>query len=409
MGAMPLRRRLAEGHVGVGHRSARTVLLAALAVALVAGCDPVSVAPLRELPLADVAPGDPPPEAPAGERAPAGGAPVLLREWACSGYRPWKYIVIHHSSTPGGSAAAFDAYHRSKGYDGLGYHFVITNGDGGPDGEIQVGRRWRLQKWGAHTGGTPDNEYNNRGIGICLVGDFNETRPTPGQLASLRLLVGQFMAGFDVERARVVGHRDAPGASTDCPGESLHGYIHGQMWLDMRAVSRGQVSQVSGFVGRTTPRLLRSISVTTGRRTRPETGTQAPSSCLPNAPDRAAPSLSLLGAALVIYALTGQLLATLAVCGFPARTVPEARTTVAARRSMSVTTGRSTRPKNGTRVSLLPHPECASSPFRKLFLPRAGLSPALRRQADSTIRRDCLRLPSLVLGKMPRPRDGTHF
>jgi len=155
--------------------------------------------------------------------------PAPEADWEPGAYRPWRYIVVHHSAGPSGNAEVFDQWHRARGWDGLGYHFVITNGDGGPDGAVQVGRRWRIQKWGAHTGGTPDNEYNNFGIGICLVGDFSETRPTPSQLASLRKLVDFLARRYDIPPGRVVGHRDAPGATTDCPGLALWKYVHGPL------------------------------------------------------------------------------------------------------------------------------------------------------------------------------------
>ena len=90
-----------------------------------------------------------------------------------------------------------------------------------------MGQRWRSQKWGAHTGGTRNNEYNNFGIGICLVGDFSSRTPAPAQLAALDRLVCYLMAAYDIPPERVVGHRDAPGASTECPGDALHAYMDG--------------------------------------------------------------------------------------------------------------------------------------------------------------------------------------
>jgi len=83
--------------------------------------------------------------------------------------RNWRHIVIHHSATATGSAASFDREHRERGWEGLGYHFVIGNGTGTGDGQVEVGYRWRNQQRGAHAGNL---EYNEYGIGICLVGDF---------------------------------------------------------------------------------------------------------------------------------------------------------------------------------------------------------------------------------------------
>ena len=96
----------------------------------------------------------------------------------------WHYIVIHHSATPSGGAKAFDRMHREKGWDELGYHFVVGNGTDTGDGQIEVGSRWPKQKWGAHAK-TPDNRFNKTGIGICLVGNFDTERPTRAQMASL--------------------------------------------------------------------------------------------------------------------------------------------------------------------------------------------------------------------------------
>jgi len=147
--------------------------------------------------------------------------------WTADGYRQWRYIVIHHSAGDNGNARMFDAAHRRRGWDELGYHFVINNGKGGPDGYIEAGSRWKKQKWGAHCGGTPNNEYNNYGIGICLVGDFRHGMPTPAQLASLRRLVYHLVARYHIPPESVVGHRQCPNANTQCPGKTLLLWING--------------------------------------------------------------------------------------------------------------------------------------------------------------------------------------
>ena len=119
----------------------------------------------------------------------AAPAPVLRRPGIPQEWMPlvpannWRWIVIHHSATPTGSAAIFDREHKSKGWDELGYHFVVGNGTFTHDGQIEVGPRWPKQKWGAHAK-TPDEQFNNYGIGICLVGNFDLDRPSPAQLQS---------------------------------------------------------------------------------------------------------------------------------------------------------------------------------------------------------------------------------
>lgn len=141
------------------------------------------------------------------------------RDWVPSApARAWKWIVIHHSATPSGSAAVFDKMHREKGWDELGYHFVIGNGTNSGNGQVEVGSRWPKQKWGAHAK-TPDNQYNDYGIGICLVGNFDIERPTAQQMQSLAKLVSYMMKTYNIPASRVIGHKDTK--STDCPGKYM--------------------------------------------------------------------------------------------------------------------------------------------------------------------------------------------
>lgn len=195
---------------------------AVCALVVLGGCT-MPPEPLAELPVHDLdlsVPRNAPPPEPALRPWEQDHDP-----WAVSKPRAWRYIVIHHSATDNGNAADFDAHHRRRGWDGLGYHFVIDNGRGGPDGRVEVGSRWRLQKAGAHTGGTPRNEYNESGIGICLVGDFTCGMPSEAQLASLHRLVSYLVAHYDIRPENIIGHCDAPGAATECPGTVLHRYI----------------------------------------------------------------------------------------------------------------------------------------------------------------------------------------
>jgi len=119
----------------------------------------------------------------------------------------WKFIVIHHSATNTGNAKSFDEYHRSRGFGGLAYHFVIGNGHGSKDGEIEVGFRWKDQMAGTHV--TVNSWYHNIfGIGICLVGDFTTHKPTEKQMAALTGLVAYLMKQYDIPIENVIGHKD---------------------------------------------------------------------------------------------------------------------------------------------------------------------------------------------------------
>lgn len=131
----------------------------------------------------------------------------------------WEWIIIHHSDSSYGSAAIMDKWHRQRGFDELGYHFVIGNGTNSGDGQIEVGPRWPKQKWGAHDNAL-DNRYNLNGIGICLIGNFNDTRPTAKQMHSLVKLVVYLMRTYHIPPDRVLGHGETK--VTQCPGKYLN-------------------------------------------------------------------------------------------------------------------------------------------------------------------------------------------
>jgi hypothetical protein len=133
--------------------------------------------------------------------------------------RKWRFIIVHHSATPTGNAAKFDADHRAQGWDELGYDFVIGNGTLSGDGQIEIGPRWVKQTTGAHCKVAGHPEYNELGIGICLVGNFNETRPTEAQMRSLAWLIRGLMERYHIPKSRVLGHGMLK--PTDCPGKQF--------------------------------------------------------------------------------------------------------------------------------------------------------------------------------------------
>lgn len=196
------------------------MLLVVGSLAWCAGCSPRPLDPLAELPVHNL-------NLPESGKSATGKRPTAdtKHKWYAKSGRTWRYIVLHHSATRGGCARVFDRAHRRRGWDELGYHFVITNGRGGSDGRVEVGSRWKKQKWGAHCGGTPNNEFNEHGIGICVVGNFTSSLPTPKQLSSLKKLLVYLMRTYKISADNVIGHRCAPKAKTACPGDRFHKYL----------------------------------------------------------------------------------------------------------------------------------------------------------------------------------------
>jgi hypothetical protein len=143
------------------------------------------------------------------------------RDWAPAIHpRPWKWIILHHSATPSGGARKFDADHRARGFDDLGYDFVIGNGTETANGQIEVGPRWHSQRIGAHTQDPSGaNRFNEYGIGICYVGNFDITRPTQAQLNSSAKLVAYLMKTYHIPADHILRHRDCK--HTDCPGNNF--------------------------------------------------------------------------------------------------------------------------------------------------------------------------------------------
>lgn len=118
-------------------------------------------------------------------------------------------IIVHCTATPRGrhvTTEEIDRWHRERGFDCIGYHYVIYT-----DGSIQKGRdEW---KTGAHCLG-----HNQRSIGVAYVGGTEadgsaaDTR-TDAQKVALRELIVELKGRYG--NARVYGHRDF--AAKACP------------------------------------------------------------------------------------------------------------------------------------------------------------------------------------------------
>ena len=123
--------------------------------------------------------------------------------------RTIKYIILHCSGTepdPHLGAFAIDRYHRSIGWDCIGYHFIVRT-----DGRVERGRI--LEKAGAHCLG-----FNKESIGVCYVGGTHcgknvDTR-TPEQKFSLEQLVKKLHKQYP--KAIIAGHNDFT-HDKDCP------------------------------------------------------------------------------------------------------------------------------------------------------------------------------------------------
>ena len=118
-------------------------------------------------------------------------------------------IVVHCTATPAGrdvTAADVDLWHRRRGFDSIGYHYLVRL-----DGRIERGRPESAV--GAHCLG-----HNTRSIGVCYAGGCDErmqpadTR-TPEQRRALFRLLSELKLRYP--DAQIRGHRDF--AAKGCP------------------------------------------------------------------------------------------------------------------------------------------------------------------------------------------------
>ncbi len=113
------------------------------------------------------------------------------------------FIVVHNQAGTG-PPEAIHAYHKSLGWLGIAYHYVVRL-----DGSVHRGRpEWAMGGHTAHYGNT---------IGVMFEGnyDLRRTMPRPQREAGLALIA-------DLKRRYKVpvrGHREMPLNYTSCPGK----------------------------------------------------------------------------------------------------------------------------------------------------------------------------------------------
>lgn len=142
----------------------------------------------------------------------------------------FKYIVIHHSWTGDThicNTKAIDRYHKSLGWDCIGYHYTIEKI--GAMVEICNGRP--LDKVGAHAKG-----WNRKALGICVIGNFDLTPPDEEKITLLIYLINRLRYIFSIDIPDVIGHRECWEIEGKQPPKSCPGWafsmnqIRKQLW-----------------------------------------------------------------------------------------------------------------------------------------------------------------------------------
>lgn len=143
---------------------------------------------------------------------------------SCAAYWPkrWRYIVVHHSAGGYGDIAFLQKVHRerqkSDPIDAIPYHYVIGNGNGLKMGEVASDWRQQNHIWGAHVS-KRNRDRNFRGIGVCLIGNFEKHSVPEAQYQALLSLMKKLMTAYAIPVENVSGHGLTPGEQTKCPGK----------------------------------------------------------------------------------------------------------------------------------------------------------------------------------------------
>lgn len=128
------------------------------------------------------------------------------------------FIVVHCAATSPSmdiGAKEIDRWHRQRGWLGIGYHFVIRR-----NGTVEEGRH--IDKAGAHA-----VNYNNKSVGVCLVGGVKEDKKTPEanftneQYKALVALLKRLKEKYP--SAKIIGHNEI--AAKACPSFNVQNWL----------------------------------------------------------------------------------------------------------------------------------------------------------------------------------------
>lgn len=107
----------------------------------------------------------------------------------------WNNVEIFFSGTRGGSLTQLVNTYGADEAAMLNCHFVVCNGNGGGDGEIQATEKWQRQ-WSSQPSHTWQG--SERTVRICLIGDGVAVQPTDYQLKRLELLLEGLCRRFHI-------------------------------------------------------------------------------------------------------------------------------------------------------------------------------------------------------------------
>ncbi len=121
-------------------------------------------------------------------------------------------IVIHHSGFNFLNRFFTYLFHKYiRGWEDIGYHYMIGNGIFSKCGKIYEGRK--IEFVGAHV-----KNYNEKTIGVCCIGNYDKKKMPKKQMESLINLLVKLSKEYNIKPENIKGHREYPGVEKTCPG-----------------------------------------------------------------------------------------------------------------------------------------------------------------------------------------------
>lgn len=100
----------------------------------------------------------------------------------------WRSIEVFYSQTDSGNAKELPLLASLAGKSAKPYHFVVCNGNGGVDGQIEVTAEWQAQA-----------AFSKDGvIHICVIGKERSRPATEKQIQRTNLLIDTLTRSFDI-------------------------------------------------------------------------------------------------------------------------------------------------------------------------------------------------------------------
>ena len=108
----------------------------------------------------------------------------------------WNRVEIYYSGTKAGNVEQLASLAGLPRSEDINCHFIVCNGLGGQDGQIQTTEKWQKQ-WSVIPGSTWAG--TSRTVRICVVADGRTRRPTDFQVKRAAMLVEGLFRKFHIQ------------------------------------------------------------------------------------------------------------------------------------------------------------------------------------------------------------------